>query len=88
MTTIRIEEVKKTDVAGLFTICFDGDDTNEFQKFIEKFKEDATRKDELSVILTAINRMLTASGFLERYFRPEGKMGDRVVALPIEITKM
>lgn len=34
MTTIRIEEVKKTDVAGLFTICFDGDDTNEFQKFI------------------------------------------------------
>lgn len=88
MTTIRIEEVKKTDVAGLFTICFDGDDTNEFQKFIEKFKEDATRKDELSVILTAINRMLTASGFLERYFRPEGKMGDRVVALPIERTKM
>ncbi|MBR3797854.1 MAG: hypothetical protein IKK36_02905 [Bacteroidales bacterium] len=87
MTTIRIEEVKKTDVAGLFTICFDGDDTNEFQKFIEKFKEDATRKDELSVILTAINRMLTASGFLERYFRPEGKMGDRVVALPIERTK-
>lgn len=32
--------------------------------------------------------MLNASGFLERYFRPEGKMGDRVVALPIERTKM
>lgn len=32
--------------------------------------------------------MLTASGFLERYFRPEGKMGDRVVALPIERTRM
>ena len=30
--------------------------------------------------------MLTASGFLERYFRPKGKMGDRVVALPIERT--
>ncbi len=88
MTRIYIEEVKKTDIAGLFTICFEGNDATEFQKFIEKFKEDASRKEELSVILTAINRMLTASGFLERYFRPEGKMGDHVVALPIERTKM
>ncbi|MBQ7711654.1 MAG: hypothetical protein IJT39_07510 [Bacteroidales bacterium] len=88
MTKIYIEEVKKTDIAGLFTICFEGDDATEFQKFIEKFKEDASRKEELSVILTAINRMLTASGFLERYFRPEGNMGDHVVALPIERTKM
>lgn len=46
------------------------------------------RKKELTVILNAINRMLTASGFLERYFRPEGKMGDHVVALPIEPTQM
>lgn len=88
MTRIHIEEVQKTDIAGLFTICFEGDDATEFQKFIEKFKEDASRKEELSVILTAINRMLTASGFLERYFRPEGKFGDHVVALPIERTKM
>ena len=88
MTRIQIEEVQKTDIAGLFIICFEGDDATEFQKFVEKFKEDAYRKEELSVILTAINRMLTASGFLERYFRPEGKMGDHVVALPIERTKM
>lgn len=88
MTRVYIEEVQKTDIAGLFTICFEGDDVTEFQKFIEKFKEDATRKEELSVILTAINRMLNASGFLERYFRPEGKMGDHVVALPVERTKM
>ena len=88
MTRVYIEEVQKTDIAGLFTICFEGDDATEFQKFIEKFKEDATRKEELSVILTAINRMLNASGFLERYFRPEGKMSDHVVALPVERTKM
>ena len=88
MTKVKIEEVQKTDIAGLFTICFEGDDATEFQKFIEKFKEDATRKEDLSVILTAINRMLTASGFLERYFRPEGKMGDHVVALPIERIRM
>lgn len=44
MTRIHIEEVQKTDIAGLFTICFEGDDATEFQKFIEKFKEDATEK--------------------------------------------
>lgn len=88
MTRIHIEEVQRTDIAGLFTICFEEEDATEFQKFIEKFKEDAIRKEELSVILTAINRMLTASGFLERYFRPEGKISDHVVALPIERTKM
>ena len=88
MTKISIEEVQKTDIAGLFTICFEGEDATEFQKFIEKCKEDAMRKKELTVILNAINRILTASGFLERYFRPEGKMGDHVVALPIEPTQM
>ena len=88
MTKVSIEEIRKTDIAGLFTIYFEGETDTEFAKFIEKFKEDATRKEELSIILTAINRMLNASGFLERYFRPEGKMGDHVVALPIDYTKM
>ena len=32
--------------------------------------------------------MLSASGFLERFFRPEGKMNDHVVALPIDRGKL
>ena len=39
MTKVTIEEVKKTDIAGLFTICFEGDDATEFEKFIESEKE-------------------------------------------------
>jgi hypothetical protein len=88
MATVIIEEITKTEKAGLFTICFEGDAATEFEKFMNKFKEDAERKDDLSIILTAINKMLTASGFLERYFRYEGKMSDRVVALPIEPLKI
>ena len=88
MTKIHIKEVQQTDIAGLFTISIEGEDSTEFQKFLEKFKEDASRKEELSVILTLINRMLTASGFLERYFRPEGKMSDHVAALPVERTQL
>lgn len=88
MSTICIEEVKRTEVAGLFTITFFGEGDSEFEKFIKKFKEDADKKEDLFVILNAINRMLNASGFLERYFRPEGKYGDDVMALPVEKTNI
>ena len=88
MPEIRIEEVTQTEVAGLFTISFEGDATTEFQKFIEKFKDDAKLQRDLSFILNAINRMLEASGFLERFFRPEGKMSDNVVALPIDSSRL
>lgn len=88
MATITIDEVKRTEIAGLFTISFLGEDDSEFDKFIKKFKEDADKKEDLFLVLNAINRMLNASGFLERYFRPEGKFGDNVVALPIEKAKI
>ena len=32
--------------------------------------------------------MMNAVGFLERYFRPEGKIRDRVAALPIQTNKL
>lgn len=64
-----------------------GDET-EFEKFVMKFKDDAERKQDLQVILNAIQKMLSASGFLERYFRLEGRMQDHMVALPIERGKL
>ena len=88
MTKVKIQEIEKTEKAGLFTICFEGSDDTEFEKFVMKFKDDAERKQDLQVILNAIQKMLSAIGFLERYFRPEGKMYDHVVALPIERGKL
>ena len=82
MAKVVIEEVSQTDKAGLFTIRFEGEAVTEFEKFMLHFKDSAERQTELSVILNAINRMLTVSGFLERYFRYEGRVTDRVVALP------
>lgn len=86
MAKVKIKSVAETSKASLFTICFEGESFGEFEKFIINHK-DAYNKD-LNVILAAINRMLSASGFLERYFRPEGKMRDRVCALPIESGKL
>jgi len=88
MAQATIQSVKQTETAGLFTICFEGESYTEFQKFIMKGNENATLKPDLQKILNALQRMLNAVGFLERYFRPEGKMRDRVAALPIETSKL
>ena len=88
MAKATIQSVKQTETAGLFTICFEGESYTEFQKFIMKGNENATLKPDLQKILNALQRMLNAVGFLERYFRPEGKMRDRVAALPIETSKL
>lgn len=84
MQRLKILSVEETEKAGLFTICFTNDNQSEFEKFIAKFKDDAYCQRDLQVILSALQHMLRTSGFLERYFRPEGKMKDNVCALPIE----
>ena len=78
----------QTDKAGLFTICFEGESYNEFQKFIIKGRDNATLQPDLQEILRIIQRMMQEVGFLERMFRPEGKMRDRVAALPLETNKL
>ena len=84
MAELKILSVEETEKAGLFTICFTNDNQSEFEKFITKFKDDAYCQRDLQIILSALQHMLRTSGFLERYFRPEGKMRDNVCALPIE----
>lgn len=83
MTKAMIHSVSQTEKAGLFTIIFEGESNTEFVKFVEKFKDDAERKDDLTFILNQIQEMMNKNGFLERRFRPEGKINDNVMALPI-----
>ena len=54
---------------------------------MEKFKNDATYQQDFNIIIAAIQKMMN-NGFLERYFRPEGKMNDRVGALPIHTSRL
>lgn len=88
MAQVKLQSVMQTENAGLFSICFDGESYNEFEKFILKYQEDVTLNRDLQIILATINKMLLQNGFLERYFRPEGKMKDGVCALPIETSKL
>lgn len=86
MTKAKIQSVAQTEKAGLFSICFEGESFSEFEKFVSIHK-DAYSKD-LNIILASISHMLSVSGFLERYFRPEGKMSDKVCALPLQSGKL
>ena len=88
MANATIQSVMQTDKAGLFTICFEGESYNEFQKFIIKGRDNATLQPDLQEILRIIQRMMQEVGFLERMFRPEGRMRDRVAALPLETNKL
>ena len=82
MARVRIQSLEQTDNAGLFTIIFEGESDSEFVKFVEKFKNDAERKSDLTFILNQIGSMMRRNGFVERNFRPEGKMKDNIVAMP------
>ncbi len=76
---IRLNHDRK---CTLYTIQFLTEDEAEYKRFYNRFKYDATYNDDLARITDLIDRIANFGAF-ERLFRPEGKMSDRVVALPI-----
>lgn len=72
---------------GLYSICFDNDAENEYEKFLAKYKDNATLNKDFRSIIMAIDRII-ANGAIERYFRPEGKYGDDLVALSIDSRRL
>lgn len=75
-----------TDVTDIFTIRIDNDTLTEFHKFLIMFKDTPNPylKDDLFRIESAI-KQIAQNGALESLFRPEGKMSDRVCAMPLLI---
>ena len=81
---ILVNEAKK---CTLYTIQFLSNDESEFEQFYNKFKDDVEFNPDLMRIVGFLGR-IADFGALERYFRPEGKMSDRVVALPVVTSKL
>ena len=71
----------------VYTIQFLSDDLNEFEKFVVKFQNDGELNKYYRIIAKFIDQILDF-GALERYFRPEGKVRDSVVALPVLRSKL
>ena len=88
MPNATITNLAQTERNGLFSLTFEGEALSEYEKFIERFKNEADAVRDLNIILAAIQRMLEGAGFLERYFRPEGRIADNLCALPLESGKL
>ena len=83
MKTATLKTIEQSEKVGLYSICFDGNDLTEYEKFVQKFLNDATLNTDFQKVFRAINRIV-ANGALERYFRPEGKLKDHLAALSID----
>ena len=81
--TATIQTIGQSDRVGLYSILFEDKNENEFREFMRKFKDNAVLNKDFQAIVWAIDRII-ANGAVERYFRPEGKMTDRVAALAID----
>lgn len=87
MSEIDLVLVNETDNCTIYTIQFEGESETEFERFYNKFKDDAVYNPDLMRIVALINK-IAQDGAFERLFRPEGKMADHVVALPVITSKL
>jgi hypothetical protein len=82
MSEAELIQLNKDKNCTLYTIQFLTEDKGEYLRFYNKFKDDATYNDDLARIAKFVES-IADFGALERFFRPEGKMSDRVCALPV-----
>ena len=87
MSEAELLLVNETKHCTLYTIQFLSESDSEFEQFYNKFKDDVEFNPDLMRIVGFIGK-IADFGALERYFRPEGKMSDRVVALPVVQSKL
>lgn len=74
------------EAADIYSFRIEGEKESEFGKFLVMFKDikDPYLLDDFNRIVLAISKM-SEDGVLENFFRSEGKVDDRVVAIPLEV---
>ena len=83
----NVELLEEYDGINFYTIRLKGEPETEVEKFLLKFPEGSIYDNEIDRILSWLEK-ISEKGALERYFRPEGRYGDGVVAIPIEVGKV
>ncbi len=82
MSDAEIRLVKAAKNCTLYSIQFLSESESEFERFYAKFKDETVYNEDFERLLNIIGRIADFGAF-ERFFRPEGKMNDRVCALPV-----
>lgn len=79
-----IELIEEHEQVNFYSIKLEEEELAELDRFFEKFPEGCEFDDEIDVILAWMDH-IAEHGALERYFRPEGKFGDGVGVIPIDL---
>lgn len=87
MKTVNLKTIEQNDNVSLYSICFNGNDLSEYEDFLMKFRDNSTLNQDFQRILLALEKIIDRRA-LERFFRIEGKMNDRVSALSIDSRKL
>lgn len=87
MSEAELIQLNKDRNCTLYTIQFLTEDKSEYIRFYSRFIDDAIYNEDLARIAKFVESIADL-GALERFFRPEGKMSDRVCALPVVKSKL
>lgn len=79
-----IELIEEYDKVNFYSIRIKDAELTELEAFFEKFPEGCEYDDDIDVIISWLDK-IAERGALERYFRPEGKYGDGVGVIPVEV---
>lgn len=79
-----IELIEEYDKVNFYSIRIKDAELTELEAFFEKFPEGGEYDEDIDVIISWLDK-IAERGALERYFRPEGKYGDGVGVIPIEV---
>lgn len=79
-----IELVEEYENVNFYSIRLNGEELTEVERFFEKFPIGSEYDAEVDVILAWMEK-IAEKGALERYFRPEGKFGDGVGVIPVDV---
>jgi hypothetical protein len=82
MSEIELILLNEGNRCTLYSIQFNTEDESEYERFYAKFINDAKLNRDLLRIVQIVDK-IADEGALERLFRPEGKLKDSVVALPV-----
>ena len=79
-----LELLEEYQNVNFYSVHLEGEELTEMEAFFEKFPIGSEYVEEIDVIISWIDK-IAERGALERYFRPEGKYGDGVGVIPIDV---
>ena len=79
-----IELLEEYERVNFYSIRMKDAELTELEAFFEKFPAGCEYDDDIDVIISWLDQ-IAERGALERYFRPEGKYGDGVGVIPVNV---